>query len=86
MEDKKNTKPKQPLCLTYESAKADIFKAITDHIKAYGLPLFLAEVIVADAHAQIKALAQNEKNKAAALYEKQLAEYEAKEGEKCKKQ
>lgn len=80
MEEKK-IKPSQPLCLAYDTARKEIFEAITFYINKHSIPPFLAETIVSEALGQVKNAAKAERERAQEFYERQLKEYEAeKEG------
>ncbi len=77
MDKKKNTdKPARPLCLELQDAQAEIFGAIKQVAQKRHLPWYLIEPIISDAAKQVSGNARQERQSAAALYEKQLREFE----------
>jgi hypothetical protein len=70
--------PTLPLCLDLDEAKRDIVAAV-NKATARGIPCFLLEPILHEIFGQVSAHANNERQKAKELYNKQLAEYAAKE-------
>lgn len=74
--DKKTDKPGRPLCLELQEARADIFGVIKKVAEDRHLPWYLIEPIVSDAAKQVSENARQERQTAAAMYEKQLKEFE----------
>lgn len=77
----RNEKPLKPLCLEYGEAKEEICNALTEIMNKNNVPLFLWEIILSDFLNQVTAGARREREKAAAYYDKKLAEYEKRETE-----
>lgn len=75
MAEKKN-EPVRPLCLELQDAQAEIFGAIKKVAEKRCLPWYLVEPIVSDAAKQVSENARQERQNAAAMYEKQLKEFE----------
>lgn len=86
----RNEQPQKPLALRLEEAGNTIFNAV--NMAANEVPFYLIDGILVNILHQVREQAKAEKDKAAQLYEKQLAEYiEAEkkaesEDEECKKQ
>lgn len=77
MADKTTTgAPTRPLCLELDEAKRDIIAAV-NQATARGIPCFLLEPILHEIFGQVSAHANNERQTAKELYNKQLAEYQA---------
>lgn len=74
--DKKKDKPARPLCLELQDAQAEIFGTIKKVAEKRHLPWYLIEPIISDAAKQVSENARQERQSAAALYEKQLREFE----------
>lgn len=73
----KPQEPIQPLSMVYDNAKKELFSCINYLIEHHKMPLFLYETILTEALHQIQGGAATERNTATELYNKQLAEYEA---------
>lgn len=74
MADKKK-EPARPLCLELQDAQTEIFGTIKKIAEKRGLPWYLLEYIVTDAAKQVAENARQERQGAAAMYEKQLEEF-----------
>lgn len=77
MNTNKPQEPIVPLSVVYDNAKKEIFSCINSLIERHQMPLFLYETILTEALHQIQGGAATERNTALALYDKQLAEYNA---------
>ena len=77
----KKTKPSVPFALLHEDAENKIFDAVNESAKVNKIPFFLLEGILTNILHQVREQAQAERENAAKLYEKQLAEYEESEKE-----
>jgi hypothetical protein len=61
MEEKQNAQTEQkPFLLEIEEAKLEIIQAINSAIQIHKLPYYIIEMILANAHSQIKEGAKNE--------------------------
>lgn len=74
--DNKKQQPVRPLCLELQDAQAEIFGAIKKVAEKRHLPWYLVEPIITDAAKQVSENARQERLNAAAIYEKQLKEFE----------
>lgn len=66
-----SNKDKKPLCLELMDAKKDIFGVIDDYHQKHGIPFYLLESIVTDFARQVSNLANAEREKALADYNKE---------------
>ena len=76
-EEKNVTKPAKPIALMLEEAKQELVRTVNSLIQEKGLPAYLIEPYVADLHSQLLLVKQKELSSSAAMYEKQMAEFEA---------
>ncbi len=77
--NKGQTPPQKPLALLHEEAENIIFNAVSMAAKL--IPFYLLEGIMTNLLHQVREKAREEREGAARLYEKQLAEYEEAEKE-----
>lgn len=77
MNTNKPQKPIPPLSLSFDTAKKEIFSCINSLIERHKMPLFLYESILTEALHQIQGGAATERQTAKEVFDKQLAEYEA---------
>lgn len=68
-------KPKKPLCLELEEAKADLVALTNEFNKERNIPFFMLESIFADVARQVASCAATERQTAKRSYNKQLEEY-----------
>lgn len=76
-EEKNVTKPAKPIALMLEEAKQELVRTVNSLIQEKGLPAYLIEPYVADLHNQLLLVKQKELSSSTAMYEKQMAEFEA---------
>ena len=75
------SRPTRPMCLELAEAKTDIFGIINALHAEKNIPYYLLEPYVSEAARQVAECAKTERLMASQAYEKQLADFEKKEGE-----
>lgn len=68
-------KPKKPLCIELEEAKAELVNLANDFHKGRNIPFFMLESIFADVFRQVATNAAAERTVAKNNFNKQLEEY-----------
>lgn len=76
---KNKAKPTRPFSLEYAEAKNKIINAVNEATQKHGVPFYLLEELFAVITRQVEEQARNERERAKANYEQQLAEYNRKE-------
>lgn len=74
-------KPERLLCLELESAKQEIFRAISVSASEHNIPNFLLEGILLEALSQVREGKRTEIETAEKIYQRQLDEYNRDTGE-----